>query len=171
MGKRGASRAVENSSTGLYHQNPFVLEDSAPIKSILQKISEYAAAGEAWEKIQPLVEQTIDQAHSEDLDTQLTVVRNALRCLYSFELQSEQVEAVKRLMVDRKDLMLIAKTSFGKSMMFQAISAIIPSRITIVIVPLTTIGEQQRDKIASFPGTKPILLTAKIRMKKILVKI
>jgi len=37
-----------------------VLEDSIPIKSILQKISEHAAAGEAWEKIQPLVEQTID---------------------------------------------------------------------------------------------------------------
>jgi hypothetical protein len=73
LGKRGASRTVKNSLAGPYYQNPLVLEDSAPIKSILQKISEHAAAGEAWEKIQPLVEQTIDQAHSEDLDTQLRV--------------------------------------------------------------------------------------------------
>jgi len=168
LGKRGASQAVENPSAD---QIPLVLKDSMPIKSILQKISEHTAAGETWEKIQPLVERTIDQARSVDLDTQLTVVRNALRRLYSFEPQSEQVEAVKRLMVDRKDLMLIAKTSFGKSMMFQAMSAIIPSRITIVIVPLTIIGKQQRDKIASFPGTKPVLLTAKTRTKKILAEI
>src|SRR4051812_16145314 len=92
LGKHGVSRAAENSSAGPYYQNPLMLKDNAPITSILQKINEHAAAGEAWEKIQPLVKQTIDQAHFEDLDTQLTVIRNALRRLYLFEPWSEQVE-------------------------------------------------------------------------------
>jgi superfamily II DNA helicase RecQ len=169
--KHGASLAVGTSSVGPLPQISPALADSAPMELILKEISEFAAAGEAWDKIQPLVERTIDQARSEDLDTQLTIVRNALRRLFLFEPRSEQVEAVKRLMVDRKDLMLIAKTSFGKSMMLQAVSIIIPSRITIVIIPLTAIGEQQRDKIASFPGAKPVLLTAKTRTKKILAEI
>ena len=69
MRKCGVFRAAENSSAGPYYQNPLVLEDNAPIMSILQKINEHAATGEAWEKIQLLVKQIIDQAYFEDLDT------------------------------------------------------------------------------------------------------
>ena len=57
-----------------------------------------------------------------------------------------------------RDLILIAKTSFGKSVLLQAPSIIVPDSISLVILPLDKIGEEQYDKIERFPGATPCLV-------------
>src|SRR5947209_3596715 len=63
-------------------------------------------------------------------------------------------------MYKKKDLILIAKTSFGKSVPIQAVSALVPGTITIIILPLNKVSEEQTAKIACLPGTRPCLVTA-----------
>ena len=57
-----------------------------------------------------------------------------------------QIQAVRRLAFDKEDTVLIAATGYGKSAVLYAFSAL-TSKITIQIVPLTKLGENQRDDI------------------------
>jgi hypothetical protein len=84
---RGLSQAVGDSLACPCPQIPLALADSASIESILEEIDKLVASRQTWDKIQPLVEWTIDQARSEDLDTQLTVVRNALNLVLDILLK------------------------------------------------------------------------------------
>ncbi|KAK4203866.1 hypothetical protein QBC40DRAFT_166114 [Triangularia verruculosa] len=71
-----------------------------------------------------------------------------------------QIEAVKRLVVERKDTVLIAATGYGKSAVLFAFSALV-DKITIQIVPLVKLGESQRDEIArKLPKSNPIWIDA-----------
>ena len=51
-------------------------------------------------------------------------LRNVLLDLFGYKPHEEQLEAIKTLAVDKKDLILIAYTGFGKSMIFQSIPAL-----------------------------------------------
>ena len=75
------------------------------------------------------------------------------------------------MIYDREDLILIAKTSFSKSMILQAVSALRRNTITIMIIPLTALGEEQYHKMERLPGCKPCLLTAKTITKMVMRKI
>jgi hypothetical protein len=52
---------------------------------------------------------------------------------------------------------LIAKTSFGKSMIPQYVSALKRNTMTIMIIPLTELGKEQLQKIQSLPECRPVL--------------
>jgi hypothetical protein len=69
-----------------------------------------------------------------------------------------QVEAIKRVVYRLGDTILLARTGYGKSIVFQAVSTILPRKITIQIVPLSKLGEEQCGIIATFPNTRPILI-------------
>lgn len=58
-----------------------------------------------------------------------------------------QIESIRALIFDRHDVILIAKTSFGKSMIPQAVSALKRNTITSMIIPLTELGKEQLQKI------------------------
>ncbi|KAI1102257.1 hypothetical protein F4804DRAFT_313477, partial [Jackrogersella minutella] len=60
--------------------------------------------------------------------------------------RKEQVDAVYDLVFNEIDLVFIAKTSFGKSLIIQAFS-LITDRIPIQIAPLVKLGEEQRDSV------------------------
>lgn len=67
-----------------------------------------------------------------------------------------QVDAVKRLVYDGTDTVLIAATGYGKSAVIYAFSAL-TSKITVQIVPLTKLGENQYKEIAKkVPNSKPV---------------
>jgi hypothetical protein len=59
------------------------------------------------------------------------------------EPKPAQVEVLRKLIIHKKSAGLIAKTGFVKSLILQAVSAILENIITIVIVPLNRIGEEQ----------------------------
>ena len=77
-----------------------------------------------------------------------------------FDPRPMQLEAVRRLFYEKKDLVLVAKTSFGKSVPIQAVSALCRNTIIIMIIPLNKVGEQQAEKISKLPGARPCLVTA-----------
>jgi superfamily II DNA helicase RecQ len=70
----------------------------------------------------------------------------------------EQVRTLRRLTFLKGDTLLIAKTGFGKSIIFHAFS-ILTGKMTLQIVPLSKLGEEQMDDIAGIPGTRPCVVT------------
>src|SRR6266567_1654120 len=57
---------------------------------------------------------------------------------------------------------LIARTGFGKSLIFHAFS-ILTGKITIQLVPLSKLGDEQLDDIRKLNGSNPCLITSKSR--------
>ena len=51
----------------------------------------------------------------------------------------EQLEALRVLIFKWQDLMLVAKTSFGKSIIIQTLPCLIPNTVVIIIFPLNAI--------------------------------
>lgn len=117
------------------------------------------------------IQSLLPTAHKMDIAIQTQFIRTALKYLYPFEPRPKQVEAIHTLIFDRVDLILIAKTSFGKSMVLQAPSAIVPDSITIVIIPLNKIGEEQLSKIKNLPATRPCLITSDTISKELLSEV
>jgi superfamily II DNA helicase RecQ len=71
----------------------------------------------------------------------------------------------------QRDCILLAKTSFGKSVILQAPSVIIPYTLSLVILPLDKIGEEQCEKISRLPGTKPCLVKQETATPKLFQEI
>ncbi|OXV05210.1 hypothetical protein Egran_07022, partial [Elaphomyces granulatus] len=63
--------------------------------------------------------------------------------LHGFHPRPEQVEAIKTLAIDQKDLILIARTGWGKSMIFQSIPALRKGGIALMLMPLNLLEEDQ----------------------------
>ncbi|EAQ90766.1 hypothetical protein CHGG_02701 [Chaetomium globosum CBS 148.51] len=79
-----------------------------------------------------------------------------------------QIEAVKSLAIYQQDTILVAATGYGKSAVLFAFSAIKPDRITVQIVPLVTLGESQRQGIATkLPESRPIWVDADTHLKEV----
>ena len=55
---------------------------------------------------------------------------------------SEQLEAIRTLIVDQKDLILIAKTEFEKSLMFNSVS-VLQEDVVLIIMSLCAIENEQ----------------------------
>jgi hypothetical protein len=80
----------------------------------------------------------------------------AIRLLYPYAPRDSQVEALHHLIYRHEDLILIARTSFGKSMILQAVSALFDRMISIVILPL---DQGQAETMARI-GRRPCFLTS-----------
>lgn len=93
-------------------------------------------------------------------DQQLTAIDKAISMLYPYRPRSGQRLALHTLIYEKKDLILIAKTSFGKSMILQAVSVLLSKSITLIILPLHQIGEEQTNYIRQIGG-QPCFLNAK----------
>ena len=100
-------------------------------------------------------------------ELQLLLVRTVTEILLNMGLHSDiprrvpkdgQVEAIQRIVYRIGDTILLARTGYGKSIVFQAISVLLLRKITIQIVPLSKLGEEQCNTIATFPNTSPILI-------------
>jgi hypothetical protein len=65
-----------------------------------------------------------DDAFRWDLFEQTALIQRRVNELFDFEPKDKQVEAIRKLLYDKSDLILIAKTGFGKSLIFQALPLI-----------------------------------------------
>ena len=70
-------------------------------------------------------------------------LRDELTQIHRFSPRPEQVEAIKTLAIDQKDLILIARTGWGKSMVFQSIPALRKGGIALMLMPLNMLEEDQ----------------------------
>ena len=78
---------------------------------------------------------------------------------FGFHPKREQVDALHHLLCDRMDLILIAKTSFGKSILFQAASLMFsPCKSVLIIMPLIALEEEQCEKLTFIKNCRPIVL-------------
>ena len=94
----------------------------------------------------------IRDAMEKSKDEQNQAIRRAIRELYPYNPREGQLQALRQLVYLRKDLILIAKTSFGKSMILQAVSLLLAKSITLVVLPLNQIGVEQANYIESIGG-------------------
>jgi superfamily II DNA helicase RecQ len=98
-------------------------------------------------------QQIIKSAADRTREDQDTAIDNAIRKLYPYSPREGQRYALRKLIYNRNDLILIAKTSFGKSMILQSVSILLNKSITTVILPLNQIGEEQAEYIRAIGGT------------------
>jgi len=77
----------------------------------------------------------------------------------------EQVRCLRRLIFNKDDTLLVTCTGFGKSLIFHAFS-VLTRKITIQIIPLSKLGDEQLTDIRKIPGTNPCLITADTKKKE-----
>lgn len=68
--------------------------------------------------------------------------------IFGFTLHAKQADAVWTLLYECRDLLLLAKTGFGKSIIFQLFSLMsIPPGVVIVLMPLKLFHAEQNATI------------------------
>jgi superfamily II DNA helicase RecQ len=86
------------------------------------------------------------------------------RLLHGKEPQRQQVRALRQLVYGVGDTILVAKTGFGKSIVFHAYS-VLTGRIIIQLIPLSKLGEEQLESIRRYLEIKPCLVTASTKFQ------
>jgi len=84
------------------------------------------------------------------------------RLLKGREPRYQQVRSLRRLVYRLGDTMLIAKTGFGETIIFQAYS-ILTGKITIQLIPLCTLGKAQAESLNRFDDVNACLVTAETK--------
>ena len=97
-------------------------------------------------------------------------IEEAIQLLYPYAPREGQRDALQQLIYKRKDLILIAKTSFGKSMILQAVSILTRRSTTVVVLPLDQIGQEQAEYITRIGG-RPCFVNADTISAKVLADI
>jgi superfamily II DNA helicase RecQ len=77
----------------------------------------------------------------------------------------EQVRALQLLIFRQYNILLIARTGFKKSLIFHAYS-ILTRKITIQLIPLTKLREEQLSNIQRFHSARPCLINTKIQLQE-----
>lgn len=75
-----------------------------------------------------------------------------------------QVDVLQRLVFARQDLILVAKTGFGKSLIFHAWT-ILTGKVSIIIVPLLGLADQTYEDFCSIPGANPIIVSKETKSR------
>ena len=106
-----------------------------------------------------------DASQPGNTDKQVEVLTCAMkRLLGGHEPHKQQVQVLHQLVYQIGDTMLIAKTGFGKSIIFHAFS-VLTGLVTIQLIPLSKLGEEQASLIHRLPGTNPCLVTAETKFQ------
>jgi superfamily II DNA helicase RecQ len=107
-------------------------------------------------------QRVISGAVTAEEDAQNKAIDEAIQLLYPYKPREGQRNALRQLIYKRKDLILIAKTSFGKSMILQAVSVLIHKSVTVIVLPLDQIGLEQAEYITRIGGRPYFLNSATI---------
>jgi superfamily II DNA helicase RecQ len=108
---------------------------------------------------------------SAEKNEQLKHIGKVVELAYGFHAKPEQLGALWWLLFKKRDLLLVAKTSFGKSVILQLFPCLIPDAVALILLPLNAIGTEQFKKIQTLPGARPIHLTAQNNNAQVLADI
>lgn len=79
--------------------------------------------------------------------------------VFGYTLHEAQVEAIQTLFFEQRDLLLLAKTGFGKSLIFQLLPFFTPvPRVALTLMPLKLLQAKQYELINRLPGGNAIVL-------------
>ena len=67
-----------------------------------------------------------------------------LKVIHSQSLKTDQLLAIDTLFNEKKDVIFIAKTGYGKSMMFYSVLVLKSDIMTLMIMPLLALEEDQK---------------------------
>lgn len=101
-----------------------------------------------------------------------TYIRTRLRELFQIDGKDTQIEVLQGLLVHRQDTILLAKTGFGKSILFQAPPLLLKEGgIAIILMPLLALEAEQHCKIGAIPGSRPCVLNGDTNSPELRMKI
>ena len=83
---------------------------------------------------------------SANFTVNLTSIADHIQHVFDKTPRPEQLEAIRTLVVDRKDLILIAKTGFGKSLVFNSVP-FLRGGVALIIMPLNAIEQGQTEAL------------------------
>ena len=89
----------------------------------------------------------IAEAKNANKVKQNKAIEKAIQLLYFYSSCENQHNALQQLVYKRKNLILIAKTSFEKSMILQAAFILMVKSITMIVLPLNQIEQEQTEYI------------------------
>lgn len=129
------------------------------IKRMIERIDT-----QSYRKARRLVQLLVDEKYSPTDAEQCSVLKHALKHIIKKNPHAEQIETLKNLIFNKCDVLLIAKTGFGKSCLFHTPSLLL-RKMTLIITPLTKLGEEQMDDINRVPGAKACIIDAETKRR------
>jgi superfamily II DNA or RNA helicase len=130
-----------------------------------QNVSQSETIGSRLERVNNMdmgeLQRLVEEGFQPDnIDLQEEIIQCTMRrLLKGREPRYQQVRSLRRLVYRLGDTMLIAKTGFGKTIIFQAYS-ILTGKITVQLIPLCTLGKAQTESLNRFEGVNACLITA-----------
>lgn len=80
-------------------------------------------------------------------------IERAILDRFGVVAKAEQVDAIKALVFEQQDVILVARTGFGKSIVFQATPLMfLPAKVALIIMPLKALEEEQGAKLQLISG-------------------
>ena len=92
--------------------------------------------------------------------------------VFGYTLHEGQIDAIHTLYYERRDLLLLAKTGFGKSLIFRLFPFLsaIPG-VVLTVMPLKLLQAEQSEKINFLPGGKGFVLNGENNTSNVLAEI
>ena len=159
---------IDNDENGLFDSQSGL--DTTPFSSFefrhdaqVEQVDQTQASLEYWmeETIDTsLLDQICTQSAQEKKEEELFDIIQCVEQLWGINIRREQAAAIRRVMIKRGDLIVIAKTGWGKSILFQAAPLICQSEpgIALIIMPIRQLENEQCDKINLVKGARAIVL-------------
>lgn len=168
------------------------LSDSRPIEQLSQRAADLAPVADLVEDstITDDKLERINALHAkwryEDtegpldgpLDGDALKARRHNRCreigliVFGFTLHAAQVDAICTLCYEQRDLLLLAKTGFGKSLIFQLLPFMTPTPgVVLVLMPLKLLQAEQGALINKLPRGKAMVLNGENNQKDMQLEI
>lgn len=95
-----------------------------------------------------------------------------MKIIHGKSPKDDQLLAIKTLFAKEKDVILIAKTGYGTNMVFYSVLALQKDTMTLIIMPLLMLKENQKAAIQKINAdSNPYILNGKIMTKTLLNKI
>ena len=93
-------------------------------------------------------------------EDQSQYIRKKIQELFGIEPRPAQLEAIQHVSAPGSELILIARTGFGKSLIFQAPPLLhSPAGICMILMPLKALQNEQNEKLYRVPGARPFVLS------------
>ena len=91
--------------------------------------------------------------------TEHQLIEKRVKELFHIDLKIIQLQAIHHVLFQRSDLILIAKTGFGKSIIFQATPLIEEQAgICLILMPLKALQDEQCEKLKHISSADPFVL-------------
>ena len=95
-----------------------------------------------------------------------------LRAIHGKTPKAGQILAIETLFTEERDVILIAKTGYGKSMVFHSVSTLDEDTMTLMIMPLLALERDQKQAIKKMQASSnPCILNGETTTKDLLNEI